>query len=123
MQTPYLQTNTIKVLRMTSAGGSQGRVGAIVNTVDGTASAGADYKPVVDLEVIWEDGDTSDRAIPIKIYDDSFLEEDESFYVCITDVVPGLDAPFAIGLVSPANISPSSYCYTLHSIVTRRFLR
>jgi hypothetical protein len=86
-------------------------VGVVVNTVDGSSSAGADYKPIVDLEVTWEDGDASDRIIPLKVYDDNFLEENEKFYVCITDVLSDLDTPFAIGLVGP--LSPCLYHYFL----------
>ena len=81
-------------------GGGEGRAGVIVSTVDGGAMADSDYRPLKDLEVIWEDGDVEDRSVSIELIDDDFHEGDEQFYFIITDPHPDCAGTFAMGMVT-----------------------
>ena len=61
--------------------------------------ADSDYRPLKDLEVVWEDGDAEDRNVSIGLIDDDFHEGDEQFYFVITDPHPECAGSFAIGMV------------------------
>jgi hypothetical protein len=79
-------------------------VGVVLNTFDGGAAAGTDYTPVKNLRVEWADGDAADRTVKLHFIDDNFYEGDESFFLCITDVVPNPDTSFAIGLLDVCEV-------------------
>jgi len=79
------------------SGGAKGKAGVIVNTVNGRALADSDFEGVADLQVVWQDGDDSDRHVVIKLIDDDFHERDESFFFVISDIAPDCDSRFSIG--------------------------
>ncbi|KAF4735451.1 Sodium/calcium exchanger 2, partial [Perkinsus olseni] len=58
-------------------------------TVQGTATPGEDYIPVVDGRVTIKAGETSSNDIAIVVLDDDIVEEDENFWVRLTTVSDG----------------------------------
>ncbi|KAF4741969.1 Sodium/calcium exchanger 2, partial [Perkinsus olseni] len=70
-------------------------------TVQGTATAGEDYIPVVDGRVTIKAGETSSSDIAIVVLDDDIVEEDENFWVRLTTVSDGA----VIGKVAVAEVT------------------
>ncbi|KAF4659733.1 Sodium/calcium exchanger 2 [Perkinsus olseni] len=70
-------------------------------TVQGTATPGEDYIPVVDGRVTIKAGETSSSDIAIVVLDDDIVEEDENFWVRLTTVSDGA----VIGKVAVAEVT------------------
>ncbi|KAF4758536.1 Sodium/calcium exchanger 2 [Perkinsus olseni] len=70
-------------------------------TVQGTATPGEDYIPVVDGRVTIKAGETSSNDIAIVVLDDDIVEEDENFWVRLTTVSDGA----VIGKVAVAEVT------------------
>ncbi|MBD3419879.1 MAG: hypothetical protein GF398_07165 [Chitinivibrionales bacterium] len=66
-------------------GGTSGAASVRYRTVDGDATAGADYESTTGL-LQWSDGDNSSKTVYVPIMDDSDAEGSESFYVVLSDV-------------------------------------
>jgi len=60
-------------------GGSDGAVSIRYRTVQGSATAGADFVAVDDAQLSWADGDAADRTISVGLLDDSEEEGTEYF--------------------------------------------
>ena len=82
---------TVSVRR---SGGFAGAVSVLYETGDGTASAGADYRPASGT-LHWADGDSSDLAIAIEITDDTQIEPDETIRIALSSPGGGaaIDGP------------------------------
>lgn len=75
-------------LVVTRTGGSAGRVTVAYNTGAGSATAGADYTPATGT-LVWENGDTAAKSIPVATIDDTAVEGPESFFVNLTNPTGG----------------------------------
>ena len=69
---------------ITRIGGSRGAVSALLSTRDGTAVAGADYRPVT-TQVLFADGESGERAVRIPIIADNVAEPDETLTLVLSD--------------------------------------
>ncbi|MEM8960827.1 MAG: alpha/beta hydrolase fold domain-containing protein [Acidobacteriota bacterium] len=79
-------------------GSSVGTVGVTVETRPGSATSGADFVPD-DVDLIWPDGDASDRTITVDLVDDDVVEAPETFSVHLVDPTGGA------GLVAPSTVT------------------
>ncbi|KAF4669462.1 Sodium/calcium exchanger 2 [Perkinsus chesapeaki] len=70
-------------------------------TVQGTATAGDDYVPVVDGQVTIKAGELASRDIAIEVLDDDEVEDDENFWVRLTKVTKGA----VLGKLSVAEVT------------------
>jgi len=85
----YVNENSRKAcLTLKRVDGSKGRVSCTVNTQDGSAVSPADYLPVVDEELIFEDG-VLERSVEITIISDDQYEGDETFGVIFSSAKGG----------------------------------
>jgi len=75
-------------LSMTRTGGSLGAVSVRYDVNDGTAVSGSDYEDS-GSNIYWGDGDTNPKTITIPIVNDSTIEDDESFYVTLSNPTYG----------------------------------
>ncbi len=87
---------SVRVLR---TGGSAGAASVEYETVDVTASEGADYRSARG-RLDWADGDASDRVIDLQIIDDANGEPDEGFTV-------KLQNPSGVQLSEPSTVQIS----------------
>ena len=60
-------------------GGSTGPVSALVNTANGSATAGSDYQAISNGSVSWNNGDTANKTVVIPIVGDTAEESTETF--------------------------------------------
>ncbi len=79
---------------VTRTGGSTGAVSATVATSDGTAVADADYT-ALSSTIRFADGDTTPRAVPIEIVQDTIAEDDKTVNLALSD-------PSCVTLGAPA---------------------
>ncbi len=62
------------VIRLVRSVGSDGEVSVLVNTFDGTATAGSDYTSINDLRVSWADGEIGTRTVNVTVNNDGIVE-------------------------------------------------
>lgn len=67
--------------------GSQGAVSlAVFDSREGSAYPGSDYADIPFTFIEWADGDSSDKTLPISIYDDINIESDETIQLQLDSV-------------------------------------
>lgn len=88
-------------LHLVRSAGSAGAVSVNYSTVDGTATAGTDYTPVVNGTVSWADGDLSVKTLSIPVANDGKIEPDESFRVVLSSPSSGA----SLGTLSSATVT------------------
>jgi hypothetical protein len=71
-------------------GGSDGAVAVRLASEDASAQAGSDYL-AIDTVLTWNDGDASDRLVPLALLDDLAIEPDEHFVLRLRDPSGGAD--------------------------------
>lgn len=77
------------VIPLKRSGGSAGQLSVFIETIDGSAKSGQDYGGLNSpLEVIWIDGDTSQRTVSFGIIADNLSEGDETFRLRISSANP-----------------------------------
>jgi len=81
------EANYAPVVQITRSGGSSGAVTATFATSDGSAIAGADYKPLT-TTVFFADGDTATRTVPVQTIPDTIDGEPDKT-VNLTLTQPG----------------------------------
>ena len=76
-------------------GGSQGAVGVNYGVGSGSAAEGADFAPIGGA-LDWTDGETGTKYLWVEILQDSLVEHQESFVICLRDVTGGanISEPF-----------------------------
>ncbi|RYV02679.1 sodium:calcium exchanger [Shewanella sp. OPT22] len=75
-----VQDASVNVLR---SGGTSGTVKVNYHVASGTAEVGNDLEEISG-ELVWQDGDSDAKPIPIKLIDDSEVEDNETFTVQLT---------------------------------------
>jgi len=88
-------TLTIPIERV---GGSAGRVGARIRTLDGSAVAGEDFQ-AIDLDLSFANGDKAPKLVQIPIQDDGQVEDLEFFLIELS--------PPSDGGLTPADLGPN----------------
>lgn len=76
-------------------GGSAGAVSVRLRSEGGTASPGLDYASI-DSVLTWQNGDTSDRLVPLQVLDDTEFDPNEYFTLRLLDPTGGA----SLGVVS-----------------------
>jgi hypothetical protein len=90
---PQIQVmeNQIKVTFLVNReGGSDGEISVSYASMDNSAIQGMDYQAVKG-KLRWEDGETSPKRIELKLINDQYLEENESFIVTLFDPTDGAE--------------------------------
>ncbi len=73
------------LITVTRTGGSDGAVSVDCSTINGTATAPADFTALSGATISWSDGDTAPKACSVTIADDILEEDVESFTVTLSD--------------------------------------
>ncbi|MEA3208916.1 MAG: hypothetical protein QOE70_1973 [Chthoniobacter sp.] len=76
-------------LNVSRTGGSVGPVRVNFSTVDGTATAGADFTAPVNGQLSWADGDTADKTITIPLLANAAATLNSSFSVVLSNPLNG----------------------------------
>ncbi len=84
--------------------GSTGAITVNYASVNGTATAGADYTAVSNT-LSWADGDTSVQTITVPILQDAILEGTEKFTVVLSGATGGASVGSAGGVTATATVS------------------
>lgn len=87
----HQENGGVATLNLQRVAGSSGELKLNYQTENGTALAGSDFT-AASGQVVWADGDTSNKTISINIIDDAALESDEQFTVKLTAVSGNLVA-------------------------------
>ncbi|MEP7010396.1 MAG: Calx-beta domain-containing protein [Acidobacteriota bacterium] len=66
-------------------GGSDGEVSVVINTSNGTATAGQDYTPLNNVMLVWGPGESGIKTFGIPITDDILNEPTETFFLSLSD--------------------------------------
>jgi len=83
--------------------GSSGSVTVNLNTVDGTAKAGADFVAMSNKAVVFDDGEM-EKTVKIDLVEDDAFEKSETFNVTIT-LADGAPTGAAAGTVATAEVT------------------
>ncbi len=82
-------------------GGSTGPVSALVNTANGSATAGSDYQAISNGSVSWNNGDTANKTVVIPIVGDTAEESNETFTATLSAPTGGA----SIGNIPTATVT------------------
>lgn len=94
------ETSATITLTATRSGGNSGAINVAYTTVDGTATAGADYTAKTGT-LSWANGDSANKTFTISITNDLFAESTEVFTVALSNPTAGA----TLGSLSSASVS------------------